>query len=51
MFSFLQQSHIYSQTVLYGPVFKIEYPFMEIADNNIYVFIRYSVILVAVQSR
>lgn len=50
MFSFLQRSHIYSQAVLNGPVCKIEYPFMEIDYNNIFVFIRYSVVPVAVQS-
>lgn len=50
MFSLLHQPHIYSQAVLKRPVCRIEYPFMEIDYNNIYVFIRYGVIPVAVQS-
>lgn len=50
MFSFLQQSHIYSQAGLNGSARKIESPFMEIDYNNIYVFIRCGVTPVAVQS-
>lgn len=49
-FSLLHQPHIYSQAVLERPVCRIEYPLMEIDYNNIYVFIRYGVIPVAVQS-